>query len=54
MKDNELSIKEVVSNTIGDFFADDIGDVVYAPSIYDMSIIMKSADFKHNKGYVMQ
>ena len=52
--ENELSIKEIAKNTVGDFFADDIGDIVFAPTVYDMSIVTLSKEKKHNKGYLMQ
>lgn len=48
-----MTIKEIVKNTVGDYFADEIGDVVYAPTIYDMSIVTKSNENKHNKGYLI-
>ena len=31
-----LGIKDIVKNTVGDYYADEIGDIVYAPSVYDM------------------
>lgn len=31
-----VTIKDIVKSTIGDYFIDDVGDIVYAPSVYDM------------------
>ena len=54
MQEEPLNLKEIVTNTAGDYFADDIGDIVYAPSVYDMLIVTTANDIKHNKGYLMQ
>ena len=47
--ENDLLLKDIIKNTVGDYFADDIGDVVFAPT----SIVTGSIDKKHNKGYLM-
>ena len=44
---------EILKNTVGDFLSDKIGDIVYAPDVYDMSIVTKANNGKHNKGYLM-
>ena len=51
--ENDLLLKDIIKNTVGDYFADDIGDVVFAPTVFDMSIVTGSIDKKHNKGYLM-
>ena len=48
-----MTTHDIFNNTLGDYFADKISDIVYSPSIYDM-LIVTGADEKHNKGYLME
>ena len=40
-KKTELSKEKILSNTLGDFFIDEVVNFVYAPKVYDMGITHK-------------
>ena len=42
INEDSLTINEIIKNTVGDYYADDIGDIVFAPSVYDMLIVTGS------------
>ena len=46
-----------MSSTLGDYFIDDVGNYVYAPKVYDMSITRSTVkldkECKSIKGYLM-
>ena len=54
VKKTKKEVKElnsILSSTLGDFFIDEVGNHVYAPIVYDMSITHK--ELKTDKGYLM-
>ncbi|WP_342267925.1 pentapeptide repeat-containing protein [Candidatus Tisiphia endosymbiont of Empis tessellata] len=50
----EPSYEQIIDTTLRDYFTNDVADIIYAPSVFDMALVTdRNVGQNHRKGYLM-
>ncbi|WP_341761068.1 pentapeptide repeat-containing protein [Candidatus Tisiphia endosymbiont of Thecophora atra] len=50
----EPSYEQIIDTTLRDYFTNDVADIIYAPSVFDMALVTdRDVGQNHRKGYLM-